>query len=68
MGVERGSQAEQAGLGEGDLIIAFDDVAIATIDDLHAQLTDARVGLTRLTIVRNGKREQFRIVPAESPE
>ena len=69
MGVERGSPAEQARLGEGDLIIAFDDVAIASIDDLHAQLTDARVGLaTRLTIVRNGKREQFRIVPAESPE
>ena len=69
MGVERGSPAEQAGLEEGDLIIAFDDVAIASIDDLHAQLTDARVGLaTRLTIVRNGKREKLRIVPAESPE
>ena len=69
MGVERGSPAEQAGLEEGDLIIAFDDVSIASIDELHAQLTDARVGLTtRLTIVRNGKREQLRIVPAESPE
>ena len=69
MGVERGSPAEQAGLEAGDLIIAFDDVAIASIDDLHAQLTDARVGLaTRLTIVRNGKREKLHIVPVESPK
>lgn len=65
-GVEIDSPAKQAGLLEGDLIVAFDDVAVASIDDLHAQLSDARVGVpTRVAILRNGKREQLTLVPAE---
>lgn len=65
-GVEDASPARAAGLEQGDLIVAFDDVPVTCIDDLHAQLTDVRVGVsTRLTIVRNGKREQRAIVPAE---
>jgi S1-C subfamily serine protease len=69
MGVEHGSPAERAGVREGDLIIALDNVAVAGVDDLHAQLTDSRVGvLTRLTVLRSGKREQLGILPAESPD
>jgi S1-C subfamily serine protease len=69
MGVEHGSPAQKAGVSEGDLIIALDGVAVASVDDLHVQLTDARVGvLTRLTILRNGQREQLGITPAESPD
>jgi S1-C subfamily serine protease len=65
-GVEGESPAMQAGLAEGDLIVAFDNVPIASIDDLHAQLSDARVGRpASITIVRNGKRRQLTIVPAE---
>ena len=65
-GVESEGPARQAGLAEGDLIVAFDDVPVASIDDLHAQLSDARVGVAAtITVVRNGKREQFTIVPAE---
>jgi S1-C subfamily serine protease len=67
MGVEHNSPAHQARLEEGDLIIAFDDVAIASIDHLHAQLTDARVGVpTTLTIVRDGRKQRVAITPAES--
>src|SRR5438445_406903 len=66
VGVEQESPARQAGLEEGDLIIAFDDVPATSIDDLHAQLSDARVGVaTRVTIVRNGKKDHVQIVPAE---
>lgn len=65
-GVEGESPARQAGLAEGDLIVAFDDVPVASIDDLHAQLSDARVGVSAtITIVRDGRREQLTIVPAE---
>jgi S1-C subfamily serine protease len=65
-GIERDGPAQQAGLEDGDLIIAFDEVPITSIDDLHGQLTDTRVGVsTSVTIVRNGKKQQLRIVPAE---
>jgi S1-C subfamily serine protease len=67
-GVEPNSPAERAGLEEGDLIIALDDFSVASIDDLHAQLTHARVGTeTRLTVIRNGEKRQLRILAEESP-
>jgi S1-C subfamily serine protease len=65
-GVERESPAQRAGLDEGDLIIAFDDVPVTSIDDLHAHLTDVRVGVaTHVTIIRNRQRQSLQIVPAE---
>lgn len=66
-GVERNSPALESGIADGDLIIAFEDVPIASIDDLHAQLTHSRVGVrSKLTIVRAGEKEERWIVPAES--
>jgi len=66
VGVERDSPARMAGLDEGDLIIAFDGVAVTSIDDLHAQLTDLRVGVsTQVTVVRQGSKHEMHIVPAE---
>jgi S1-C subfamily serine protease len=65
-GVERESPAQRAGLEEGDLIIAFDEVPVTSIDDLHAHLTDVRVGVaTQVTIIRDRKRHSMPIVPAE---
>ncbi len=65
-GVEENSPARQAGLAEGDLIVAFDDVPVASIDDLHAQLSDARVGVpATVAVVRDGKKLELKIVPAE---
>ncbi len=66
VGIEGGGPALKAGLEAGDLIVAFDAVPITSIDDLHAQLTDIRVGSeTQITIIRQGRREQFAIVPGE---
>src|SRR4029077_13934267 len=66
VGVERDSPAREAGLEEGDLIIAFDDVPVTSIDDLHAQLIDMRVGVsTPVSVLRNGARRHLRIVPRE---
>jgi len=50
---------------ENDLI-AFDDVPVTSIDDLHAHLTDVRVGVaTHVTIIRDRKRQSLSIVPGE---
>jgi serine protease Do len=52
-GVEAGSPAAEAGLAEGDLLVAAGDRAIASVDDLHDVL-DAATGETELslTVVR----------------
>jgi S1-C subfamily serine protease len=68
VGVERSSPAQRAGLEEGDLIISLDQVTITSVDDLHAQLTDTRVGApTALSVLRDGKRLQLHVVPGEAP-
>ncbi|HLJ10537.1 MAG TPA: trypsin-like peptidase domain-containing protein [Planctomycetaceae bacterium] len=69
VGIEDESPAMQAGLERGDLIIAFDDVPVTSIDELHSRLTDTRVGVpTPITVVRDGKKQRFSIIPAELPE
>jgi S1-C subfamily serine protease len=65
-GVEPASPAERAGLHEGDLLVAFDDVAIESIDDLHRRLTASRAGTPGvLAIIRDDRRKQLEITPAE---
>jgi len=67
MGVESQGPAERAGLAEGDLIIAFDDAPISSMDDLHVRLTQERVGVSsRLSVIRDGEQIQVVIVPGES--
>src|SRR5262245_10626700 len=44
--VEPGSPAEQAGVKEGDFILAYGGEAIAGIDDLHRHLTESQIGVT----------------------
>jgi len=64
--LESTGPAQGAGLEAGDLIVGFDSVPVTSIDDLHAQLSDARVGVaTPITIIRHGERRQLDIVPAE---
>jgi serine protease Do len=54
--VELNSPAAQAGLEGGDVIIAFDNRPITSIEDLRAVLEQAEPGTeTTLTILRNGK-------------
>jgi S1-C subfamily serine protease len=65
--VEADGPAAAAGLKEGDVILAFGGEAIAGLDDLHRRLTDDRIGLpSTLTILRDGRRRQITVVPAES--
>lgn len=65
-GVEAGSPAERAGLAEGDLIVALDEIPIESIDDLHRQLTVSRVSVkSTLSIIRGEKLRHVALMPAE---
>jgi len=66
--IEPGSPAAKAGLQEGDIILAFEDRVIASIDDLHRLMTDEWVGkAAKVLVLRKLERLELMIVPAESP-
>ena len=66
IGVEKQSPAERAGLAEGDVIIALDDMAVRSVDDLHRFLTDSRIGACcRLTLLRHSQKLELDVVPEE---
>jgi len=65
--VEPASPAGRIGLREGDLIVEFNGHPIASVDDLHKQLTGAQVGVrSSLTIIRGTEKLQVEVVPEES--
>jgi S1-C subfamily serine protease len=64
---EGNSPARNAGLREGDIIIAFDDHPTAGIDDLHKLLTEDRIGhKSSLLIIRNTEQLRLQVIPEES--
>jgi S1-C subfamily serine protease len=67
LSVEKDSPAQEAGLAEGDVIIAMDAQPIKGVDDLHTHLTDQKIGVQgELTIIRRSARLSLRVTPAES--
>jgi S1-C subfamily serine protease len=66
--VEDGGPAAAAGLEEGDVIVALDGRALATIDDLHRMLTGDKIGLkSKLTVLRRSEKLDVELVPSDSP-
>jgi S1-C subfamily serine protease len=64
--VEPGSPAERAGFQERDLLVEFDGHPVSSIDDLHRQLTDERIGTTaEIVVIRRSERLSLRAVPRE---
>jgi S1-C subfamily serine protease len=62
---EKDSPAEAAGLREGDVIIAYGEKPVSSVDDLHRILTDEHVGMpSEITAIRHTERVVLRIVPA----
>ncbi len=67
--VEENSPAAQAGVEEGDIIIALDRQNVTTVDDLHRVLTEERVGKPMpLTILRRYERMDLLVEPAARGE
>ncbi|HEV7922310.1 MAG TPA: trypsin-like peptidase domain-containing protein [Thermoanaerobaculia bacterium] len=65
--VEKGSPAEKAGLEMGDVIVAYGEKPVASIDDLHRLLTDEETGIrTWLTIVRRTEKLTKSVVPTRA--
>ncbi len=58
----------QAGLREGDIIVAFDGEPVGGIDDLHRILLEERIGRkAAVTVLRHGRSRIIEVTPAESP-
>ena len=67
LSVEDGSPAKQAGLREGDVIVALEGQPVAGVDDLHRLLTEVRVGVScTLTVLRWTEKLELRVVPEEA--
>jgi len=65
--VEKNSPAERAGLGDGDLIVAFNGQSIGSVHHLHKILVGDQIGVSAsLTIIRHTEKLELPILPAES--
>ncbi len=64
--VENSSPAQNAGVRDGDFVVAFNDVMIESSDDLFRMLTEEKIGIFQnLTVVRNDVKLDLRITPVE---
>jgi S1-C subfamily serine protease len=63
-GVEPSSPAAVAGVTLGDLIVSFDGVPVAGVDELHRLLDEDHIGRpSRLVVLRAGDVRQLTVVP-----
>jgi S1-C subfamily serine protease len=64
--IENGSPAERAGLRAGDVIIAFNEQPVESIDDLHRRLTDKLIDhRVPMTVLRHTEKIAFEVVPRD---
>lgn len=64
LSTEKESPAEAAGLREGDVIIAFGERPVSSVDDLHRLLTDEQIGArSEVTVIRRTEKLTLPIVP-----
>jgi S1-C subfamily serine protease len=67
-GTETGGPAQRSGLAEGDIIVAFKDSPVYSIDDLHRALVGTEIGIeSTLTVLRGTELVNLRVVPQELP-
>ncbi len=65
LGVEKESPAESAGLHEGDVVVAYGETPVSSIDDLHRILTEEQIGkASELTVIRRTEKLALPVVPA----
>jgi S1-C subfamily serine protease len=65
--VEPKSPAETSGFKKGDIILAFAEVSITGVDDLHRLLSEDYIDrAARVVVLRQGERRTLHVVPVES--
>jgi len=65
--VEPDAPAGRAGLREGDLIVAFNERAVTSVDDLHRFLAEWPIGRpATLAVVRGREKVELQVTPAEA--
>ena len=68
VGLELNSPAARAGLIEGDILLALDDVPTPSVDTLHKLLTGDRIGERAIiTFLRGVDLRRHAIIPLEMP-
>lgn len=66
--IEARGPAARAGVREGDLIVAFADQTVTSVDDIHRLLRDwPNSRSAELVLIRRGHRLQVGIVPGAAP-
>jgi S1-C subfamily serine protease len=67
-GTEPDGPARQSGLAEGDIIIAFKEKPVTSIDDLHRVLVGKEIGISSpLSVIRGVEKVELSVVPQELP-
>ncbi len=63
--VEPGSPAEKAGVKPRDIIVAYGDSAVESVDDLHKLLSEERIGAkAQLTVIRGTEQIRLEVLPS----
>jgi len=67
-GVEPDGPADEAGITEGDVLVALGERPATSVDDLHKLLTELPVGIPAgVVILRDGRRLERMIIPTDYP-
>ena len=62
--VEPNSPSGQAGIRDGDFIVASNGVLIESSDDLFKMLTEEKIGIFQdVTVIRHDKKIDLRVTP-----
>jgi S1-C subfamily serine protease len=65
--IEKGSPAANSGLEQGDIVVAFGEVAVTGVDDLHRILGEEQINkAVDVAVIRAGRRRTIAITPVES--
>jgi S1-C subfamily serine protease len=68
LALEPGGPADRAGLEVEDVIVAFGEESVGSVDELHKLLTQHPVGAaTTMSVIREGRRVERPVVPGEYP-
>jgi len=68
IGVEMGSPADEAGIDDGDWLLALDDRPTTSVEELQRRLTELPVGVpVEVLFIRGGRLMRRSVTPADYP-